>query len=76
MFDQMYKQFKGLEDEEKTEEEKEKEAEKLKKKMEEKKKQSKLDTFVIRLTYQEDPIVPRITKTGCDHFLVRLFHCF
>jgi len=38
MFDEMYKQFKGLTDEHKTEEEKEKEATDLKKKLEEKKK--------------------------------------
>lgn len=68
MFDKMYKQFKGLEDEEKTEEEKEKEAEKLKKQAEEKKKQSKLDTIValknINLKIKKGDLVFVIGKVG------------
>jgi len=64
----MYKQFKGLEDEVKTEEEKKEEAEKLKKKMEEKKKQSKLDNIVslknIDIKIKKGDLVFIIGKVG------------
>jgi len=46
MFDKMYREMKGLTEDDKSEYEKEKEAKKKKKKEEERKKQSKLDSIV------------------------------